>query len=184
MYINGNSIQSISYTSNNSGGVAAQPGVPSPSQDPIWTGGPFTLDGTGDYISLPTGIVNNLYDFTIATWVKLDTIAMWSRVFDIGFNEISNLFLTPSCNTEVVRFAITIYGNVNEQQITGFSGISTGSWQHLAVTRSNNTGILYVNGSEVARNTSMTLNPADLGSTTNNYIGRSQYVELFLIMVH
>lgn len=35
--------------------------------------------------------------------------------------------------------------------------------------------ILYINGVEVARNESMTLSPPDLGGTTQNWIGRSQY---------
>jgi len=174
MYINGNSIQGITYTDNNSGGAPSQPSASSPSQNPVWTGGPYNL--SNDYVTLSSGIVDNLYDFTIATWVNLNTITMWTRIFDFGFNETSNMFLTPSCDTEVVRFVITIYGNVNEQRLTASSGISTGTWNHLAVTKSGNTGILYINGTEVARNTSMTLNPADMGSTSNNFIGRSQYM--------
>jgi len=34
---------------------------------------------------------------------------------------------------------------------------------------------MYVNGIEVGRNSSLTVRPADLGSTTQNWIGRSQY---------
>lgn len=34
---------------------------------------------------------------------------------------------------------------------------------------------LYLNRAEVARTAGMTLTPASLGSTTNNWIGRSQY---------
>lgn len=36
-------------------------------------------------------------------------------------------------------------------------------------------GILYVNGVAVGTNSAMTLTPSSLGSTANNYIGRSQY---------
>jgi hypothetical protein len=32
-----------------------------------------------------------------------------------------------------------------------------------------------VDGAQVGQNTAMTLNPSSLGSTTNNYIGKSQY---------
>jgi len=46
---------------------------------------------------------------------------------------------------------------------------------HVAVTKSGNTGTLYVNGAQVGQNTNMTLSPSSLGNTTNNWIGRSQY---------
>ena len=45
----------------------------------------------------------------------------------------------------------------------------------MAVTLSGNTGTLYVNGVAVGTNTNMTLRPSSLGSTTQNYLGDSQY---------
>jgi hypothetical protein len=35
--------------------------------------------------------------------------------------------------------------------------------------------VLYLNGVEAARNAAMTVRPSDLGSTTQNWVGRSQY---------
>jgi hypothetical protein len=118
-----------------------------------------------------------MYDFTVAAWVNLNTADTWSRIFDFGNDTTYNMFLTPSCDTGEIRFAITITGNSDEQRISGTSAVATGSWQHVAVVKNGNTGILYVNGSEVGRNSSMTLRPVDLGSTSNNYIGRSQYAD-------
>ena len=46
----------------------------------------------------------------------------------------------------------------------------------MAVTLSGNTGTLYVNGQPVATNTNMTVTPADLGNTNQNWIGRSQFI--------
>ncbi|HKP61720.1 MAG TPA: SCO family protein [Polyangiales bacterium] len=40
---------------------------------------------------------------------------------------------------------------------------------------SGNTGRLYLNGTLVAQNTNVVLNPIDLGATTNVWLGRSQY---------
>ena len=40
--------------------------------------------------------------------------------------------------------------------------------------------MLYVNGAEVARNTALTLSPANLGATTQNWVGRSQYADPYL----
>jgi hypothetical protein len=37
-----------------------------------------------------------------------------------------------------------------------------------------------VDGVEVARNSKMTIKPSDMESTTNNYIGKSQYDDPYL----
>jgi alpha-L-arabinofuranosidase len=133
------------------------------------------LNLTGGYASLPTGVVSTLNDFTIAAWVKIDTLSTWSRIFDFGTGTTVNMFLTPRSSSGAVRFAITTSGNGSEQQINGTSALTTGSWQHVAVTLSGNTGTLYVNGVAVGTNTNMTLRPSSLGSTTQNYLGDSQY---------
>jgi hypothetical protein len=150
--------------------------TPTPNQDPIWSGGPYTLNGTSDYVDLPDGLTNDLHDFSIACWVKLNTLDTWSRIFDFGGDTDVFMMLTPaSGNTGYPYFTITISGNDGEQGIDGTSALPVGSWQHLAVTRSGNTGILYINTEEVGRNTGITLNPSDMGNTENNYIGRSQW---------
>jgi len=86
------------------------------------------------------------------------------------------MMLTPASGTTgYPYFCITTSGNEGEQGINGTGALAAGSWQHLAVVKSGNTGILYINKQEAGRNTSMTLRPADLGNTLNNYIGRSQW---------
>lgn len=48
------------------------------------------------------------------------------------------------------------------------------------MTLNGNKGVLYLNGLPVGTNNAMTLNPAMLGSTGNNYLGRSQYPDPYL----
>jgi hypothetical protein len=55
--------------------------------------------------------------------------------------------------------------------------LNTGGWHQVAVTLNTNLGILYLDGVAVGTNTSMTLNPAILGVTTNNYLGKSQWAD-------
>jgi len=147
---------------------------------PLWAAGKFSnavdLDGTNDYVSVPTGVVNGLTSCTIAAWVYLDAVSNWSRLFDFGTGPSANMFLTPRSGTSgPVGFAITTGGSAAEQRINGISALPAGAWTHVAVTLNGSLGILYVNGTEVGRNSAMTLTPSSLGVTTQNYVGRSQY---------
>lgn len=126
-------------------------------------------------MSLPAGMVSGLNDFTISTWVKPNSPSDWVRIFDFGTGTDSNMFLTPQPGGAGLRFAITTGGNGAEQQLNYSQAMATGAWMHVAVTLSGTTGTLYVNGTAVATNTAMTLKPSSLGSTTQNYIGKSQY---------
>jgi DUF1680 family protein len=138
-----------------------------------------SLNGSSQYVSMPAGFISTLNDLTIATWVKLNAVTTWTRIFDIGSSTTVNMFLTPSSGS-AIRFAITTNGSGSEQRINGTAALPSGSWQHVAVTLTGSTGTLYVNGVQVGTNTAMTLKPSSLGSTTKNYIGRSQYSDPYL----
>ncbi|MDQ7906080.1 glycoside hydrolase family 127 protein [Phytohabitans sp. ZYX-F-186] len=139
------------------------------------TGGAVDLNGTSGYVSLPAGILAGATACTVAAWVRLDTVANWSRLFDLGSGSTASMFLTPRSSAGTARFAITTSGSGGEQRINAPAALPTGAWTHVAVTLSGGLGVLYLNGAEVARNAALTLRPADLGSTTQNWIGRSQY---------
>jgi hypothetical protein len=135
------------------------------------TGETLSLSGAGQYVDLPDGILSSMSKCTIASWVKLDAVSDWVRIFDFGSGTGNYMFLTPdSGNT--VRFAIKNGGD--EQVINGSKILSPGAWTHVAVTLDGTTGTLYVNGSSIG-SASVSLTPADLGNTTQNWIGRSQY---------
>ncbi|MFL6145036.1 MAG: beta-L-arabinofuranosidase domain-containing protein [Labedaea sp.] len=138
-------------------------------------GGAVSLNGTDGHVRLPSGILAGGTDFTVAGWVRLGTVATWSRVFDFGTGTNGYLFLTPRSSAGTVRFAITTTGAGGEQRIDGPAALPAGAWTHVAVSLAGNLGVLHVNGSEVARNTGLTLRPGALGSTGLNYLGRSQY---------
>jgi len=132
------------------------------------------------YVDMPDGIVSGLTDFTISAWVNPASTQVWTRLFDFGNNTGLYMFLTPRAGVAGTppRFAITTGGG--EQQITGPTALPTGQWIHLAVTLAGTVGTLYVNGQPVATNPNITLDPASLGTTTNNWIGRSQFADPFL----
>jgi len=126
-------------------------------------------------VSLPTGLAKNAADFTVSVRVFLDSTATWARVFDFGSGARRYMMLTARNGGGVVRYAITTVHGYNEQVIDGPATLPTGRWVHVAVTLSGTLGTLYVDGAVAGINAQMTLAPADLGETTQNWLGRSQY---------
>jgi fibronectin type 3 domain-containing protein/regulation of enolase protein 1 (concanavalin A-like superfamily) len=152
---------------------------------PAWIGGKvgnaLSLNGSNQYASLPASVVSNFHDFTISTWVYWNGGGNWQRIFDFGTGTSAYMFLSLKNGVNGnPRFAITTSSAGGEQKIDGNAALTTGSWHHIAVTLSGSTGTLYVDGQQVGQNTAMTLRPSDLGATTQNWIGRSQYNDPYL----
>ena len=134
-----------------------------------------TMNGSAQYVSLPTGIVSSLTAFSICTWVNLNTALQHTHIFDFGTGTTAYMFLTPHSGSGPMQFAITTSSVAGEQILTGSAQLATGSWQHVCVTLEGTTGTLYLNGTVVTQNPSMTLTPASLGATTQNWLGRTQF---------
>ncbi|MEO6921778.1 MAG: LamG-like jellyroll fold domain-containing protein [Collimonas sp.] len=145
----------------------------------IWAtgkkGGAVSLNGSNGYLSLPADIVADVADVTIATWVYWNASSKWARVFDFGTGTGHYMMLTARNNNGFPRFAITANGTSGEQGIDSNTALPIGQWTHIAVTLSGNVGTLYVNGNAVGSNNAMVLAPFRLGSTSQNWIGRSQF---------
>lgn len=136
------------------------------------TGQAVDLTGSGAHVTLPAGLLAGATAFSVATWVRLDTVTTWTRIFDFGSGTGAYAFLTPRSSAGGARFAVTTGGAGAEQQINAPTALPQGVWTHVTVTQNGDLGVLYVNGAEVARNAALTLRP---GNTTQNWIGRSQY---------
>lgn len=138
-------------------------------------GNALQLDGTANsYATLPTGIVSTLNDFTISAWVKMDALANWMRIFDFGTGTSKYLFFSVQTGTAgSIRYAIK--NGSSEQGITYNFATPLNTWTHFAVTQSGNTCSIYINGALVATTTSITIKPSAIGSTNQNYLGKSQW---------
>lgn len=96
------------------------------------------------------------------------------RVFDFGTGTGKYMFLTIQAGSvNLMRYAIKNGGA--EQQVSANHTLSTTDWTHFAITQSGNTCTLYINGTAVASNTGVTIKPSTIGSTTQNYLGKSQW---------
>ncbi len=76
-------------------------------------------------------------------------------------------------NAKDSRFAITLTDYEGEVGVTARNPLKQGQWNSFVLVHSGNTVRLYVNG--VSASKSVRVHPADIGSTTQNYIGRSCY---------
>jgi len=152
--------------------------------------------GLAEHVRLPEGMLDGLSDFTIAIWVKPalydpealsdrrgDPLSITNRsvVFSFGSPNpeyaeapLTHMYLTVRDSNEhpVPRFAITKSGRDGEQVLDGAEPLPVDEWTHIAVTRSGNLGVLYINGIPVGTNGDMTLGPADLGVTSDHWLGR------------
>ena len=135
-------------------------------------GNALVFTGGSHHARLANGILANIRDFTIATWIRPTASPTWARVFDFGSGTSSHMFLTTRSANGTMRFVIN---NGSGQQVINGPAPSTNLWTHVAVTLNGTTATLYLNGHPVGFNPAMTATPASLASTTTNYLGRSQF---------
>ena len=58
--------------------------------------------------------------------------------------------------------------------VDGNAALPSGGWHHVAVTLDGATGTLYIDGQKVGSG-NIGIRPSQLGVTTQNWIGRSQF---------
>ncbi len=147
-----------------------------PSWEPGKIGNAVHLRGI-KHIALPEGLVSSLSDFTVSCWVKLDSVSTWSRIFDFGSNTSVYMGFTPTDDSGGARFGITTNGSLTAYKMQTHAYISTGKWRHFAITLSDQIGILYIDGVKASVNNAILLRPSNLGKTTRNYLGKSQFTD-------
>lgn len=132
------------------------------------------LDGTSGHVALPSGILKDVADFTLAVWVYQQRAATGNaRVFDFGTSDITYLALLTSATT--LRLASTGTSFFGEESVPAPTPLATGRWVHLAATRRGSTVTLYVDGQAVGSNTAAEFAPYQMGDTAQNWLGRAQY---------
>ncbi len=155
-------------------------------------GGVLVLNGQQAYLDLPNGLLANLTNITIETWLTDNSSGNWARIYDFGSSSAGEnfpigtgangtryMFLTPRSSFGNLRGAYTVTGGGGGEQIVEWTGIplSPGAPHHVvwASDAATRLGRLYVDGMLVGSNTSVTITPAQLEPTVNNWIGRSQF---------
>ena len=102
------------------------------------TGQSLVLDAVDDGVTLPDGAVN-YQDITIATWIYWDGGSAWQRIFDFGDGTTQYLHLMPRSGTNTLRFAMM---NGGGEQVVGTAQLTSGRWNHVAITLGGSTATL------------------------------------------
>ncbi|MFF3846630.1 family 43 glycosylhydrolase [Streptomyces sp. NPDC002328] len=140
----------------------------------------LAFNGTDTYVKAPNDVMKGMSAITVSTDVLIDATQS-TPYFLYGFGNTSggtgNGYLFTTGNSFRTSIAT---GNWSTEQTTkpaDSRNLTRSVWKHIAYTQTGTTGILYEDGVEVARNTSVTATPGAIGSgtTTANYIGKSVY---------
>ncbi|MDP9151513.1 MAG: LamG domain-containing protein, partial [Myxococcota bacterium] len=138
-------------------------------------GNAATMDGSGQYVSLPIGIVAGLTSCSFSLWANLVSTSSLIHIFDFGSGTTTYVSLSSS------KFAITVGNLAGEETVPVVPTLAASTWHHVVITLAGAVATVYVDGQQVGHNLSMTLTPSSLGMTTQNWIGKSQDpTDLFL----
>ncbi|WP_276484840.1 cellulose binding domain-containing protein [Paraflavitalea pollutisoli] len=138
------------------------------------TGGVGLTVAAKSYVQLPEGVLQTINDFTIASWIKLPANqANNTRLFDFGNDAGTFMVLVPRINNNQVRYKITCPAGTYDRYIP--YAMPLNEWVHVAISQQGNVFKLYVNGQLQYRDSAATVKPSQMGSTRNNYFGRSQF---------
>lgn len=139
-----------------------------------WDGNALLLDGSEQYADI-NGSAAKLAaidgDYTISVWCNPYQLDTWARVYDLGNDTDTYVFLTVSCGANP-RFAVK---KGIERSFDSDTALTVGTWHNVTVTRSKDTSTFYVDGYVTGTSTGITTKLSDLGEMSNLYLGKSQW---------
>ncbi len=138
------------------------------------------LDGVDDYVQLPNDVLKGLSSVTVSADVivrpeQSGDYFLWGLGNTTDWFGDGYLFATGN----PARAGIASGNWATEQEVRGGSNLPRGEWKTVTYTldASTKTARLYIDGRQVAENTNTTTTPGQIGggTTTKNYLGRSNY---------
>ncbi|HEY3861253.1 MAG TPA: LamG-like jellyroll fold domain-containing protein [Verrucomicrobiae bacterium] len=142
-------------------------------------------DDTCPYVALPPGIMTNLNSITVETWVTDNAGQPWAEVWCFGGSasgpsepgETNYLGLIPTSGADDYRGAFKLLSEQDVIYPNGPMPLNAEQYAVLTYDVSNNTAALYLNGALMSVNSNLTITPASLGNTYDNWLGRDQYAD-------
>lgn len=131
------------------------------------------------YIQLPNEILVKMDAVSITSWLKLDSGAPWDRLFDFNAGGTGNWFyFSPTgwnFDTKAPGTHVAVKGPSLDPEMQLEEVFPVGTWHHVALVLSPPYLLYYLDGKLKSSRTDMTVAPKDVGSTYQNWIGRSPY---------
>ena len=134
-------------------------------------------------VDLPDNLLQGETDFTTSFWARPDTKGNWIGMFHIG-DGLGNdgSFFQIQMQTQAngnTGLAATFKkkGSAVQERVYAVptKDVAAGAWNHVVFTRQGATGTLYLNGQQIAQRADLTITMADVGPTTNNWLGRNGF---------
>lgn len=116
-------------------------------------GGGIVFDGTNDYVSCPTSLLDNYLNGTILAWLNLNSVAnsvITSRQKDgVGTYSVFSVGTYSSSgggSTTGTAGKLYWHGKNSVVQAASTNTITTGAYYHVSVTFNSTQAIFYING--------------------------------------
>jgi hypothetical protein len=112
--------------------------------------------------------------FTIAAWIRINSYATNSRIFDFGTSTTHSIYLTPNDGTGMHFGMMSPAGTFDLATATPPIPADS-TWHHVAITMdSGNVVVMFVDGTPVKTASSATVHVADFANLAEAYLGRSR----------
>lgn len=155
-------------------------------------GGYLVIPGAGynsktddsPHVRLPANLISDHESITMETWVKLNTLNTWARIWDFGNKSgdagTKYMFLAPYNGTvgaTAANFVTTGQGGAEQSVYGPGYTMPVGKEVHIVVTllADANLGRIYVDGVKVAEVEDISNNPVQIGPMAYCYLGRAMY---------
>ncbi|GAA1870076.1 LamG-like jellyroll fold domain-containing protein [Myceligenerans crystallogenes] len=134
-------------------------------------------------VDLPDNLLQGETDFTTSFWVRPDTLTDWTGLLHLGdgTGDAGSFFQlqmrTNAAGATGLAATFKAKGAALQERVyaTPAQDVTTGRWNHVAFTRQGATGTLYLDGRPIASRSDLTIDMADVGPTSDNWLGRNGF---------
>src|SRR6185436_507042 len=151
------------------GAVLAQPGAILGNGDTS-----VRLDGTNDFVQLPSGFNDMSNGITLEAWVNPTAAGNFARIFNLGNGQGNDLIIVSRYSTTPDTLYVQTYNGTTAGTGLTFGGIlDMNRWTHVVVTITQSGAVtVYKNGRLAGGGQSAALRNVN---RTSNFIGKSDY---------
>lgn len=105
------------------------------------------FDGSGDYLTAPTGadFAFGTGDFTVECWINPVSVAGLTVIYDSRTGSVGSVG-----GISIAVSSGTLRCDTNEANVLTGGVVTTGAWQHVALSRASGVFKLWLGGSQVA----------------------------------